>query len=77
MKKPLIWSNAIETRLIVPPKKEALPAYFFLFEGRNGTLNKVFTSRMHLRGNFEESMQIFKSTKPMFNSYEDFLDSIE
>jgi hypothetical protein len=32
---------------------------------------------MHLRGNFEESMQIFKSTKPMFNSYEDFLDSIE
>lgn len=59
------------------PPKEALPAYFFLFEPRKKMTNRVFINRLKLCGNFEESLSEFLITPPMFESYELFLKSIQ
>lgn len=59
------------------PPKEALPAYFFLFESRESMNNPVYISRLKLTGNYEESLHEFLNTKPMFDSYDAFLKSIE
>ena len=58
------------------PPKEKLPAYFFLFEPREEMNNEVFLSRLRLTGNYDESLAFFKSTEPMFNGYDEFLNSI-
>lgn len=59
------------------PPKEALPAYFFLFEPRKRLTNQVFINRLKLCGNFNESLSEFLITPPMFESYELFLKSIQ
>ena len=59
------------------PPKEALPAYFFLFEPRENMNNPVFITRLKLAGNYEESLAEFINTKPMFDSFDAFLKSIE
>lgn len=60
---------------VVPPK-EKLPAYFFLFEPRENFDNEVFKSRLKLGGNYEQCFDCFRNSKPMFDSYESFVDSI-
>ncbi len=59
------------------PPKECLPAYFFLFEPRKDFTNSVFVSRLKLSGNYEESLNEFMNSLPMFESYETFLKSID
>ena len=59
------------------PPKESLPAYFFLFEPRENLTNPVFVSRLKASGNYEKSLNEFMSSLPMFESYEDFLKSID
>lgn len=59
------------------PPKEALPAYFFLFEPRENMTNPVFMTRLKLTGNYEESLNEFMNTKPMFDSFDAFLKSID
>lgn len=61
----------------IDPPKEKLPAYFFLFENRSKMNNDVFLSRMRLCGNFDDTMNAFKNSEPIFDSYESFLRSIE
>lgn len=58
------------------PPKDKLPAYFFLFENRDYELNKTFLSRMYLRGTYAEAVGKFRETRPMFSSYDAFLNSI-
>lgn len=59
------------------PPKNKLPAYFFLWENRTELTESVFLQRMELCGNYNDSMRVFQSTKPMFDSYELFLKSID
>lgn len=59
------------------PPKEMLPAYFFLFEERDNISNPIFTKRMKLCGNYDESLEAFLNYKQMFDSYEAFLNSID
>lgn len=59
------------------PPKEVMPAYFFIFEPRTNMDNPVFVSRLKLTGNYEKSLDIFNASAPLFNSYEEFLNSIE
>lgn len=49
------------------PPKEALPAYFFLFEPRKRLTNQVFINRLKLCGNFNESLSEFQITPPCLN----------
>lgn len=59
------------------PPKEKLPAYFWLFEKRTEDLSDpIFKQRMMLKGNFELSMRLFLSSRPVYDSYESFLESI-
>lgn len=55
------------------PKKEILREYFWIFENRNGNLNKTFDDVIHLVGNYEQSLNKFNTTKSIFNSYEEFI----
>lgn len=64
------------------PPKEFLPAYFFLFEPRNDLtdtkkINSIFDSRLKLNGNYEDSLNKFIKSAPMFESYDAFLKSVE
>lgn len=59
------------------PPKSALPAYFFLFEPRQKELDELYKNRMTLSENYEASMNSFIQSEPVFNSYQDFLNSID
>ena len=59
------------------PPKEKLPAYFFLFEPRKLPINSTFLSRMKLTGNYDQSLDVFFKSRPMFKDYEDFLNSVK
>ena len=67
---------AYRNKFGVNPPKEALPAYFFLFEQRTENISPVFLQRMKLGGNLSETMNSFMNSSPMFESYEAFLNSI-
>lgn len=59
------------------PTKEKLPAYFWLFEPRNEEIsNPMLLQRMKLKGNFDVSVKLFKDSKPLFDNFEAFLESI-
>lgn len=58
------------------PKKEILREFFWLFEPRNEELCDTFKKVNELSENYEISTKIFKSTKPIFNGYEEFIKYI-
>lgn len=62
----------------VPPKR-VFSEFFWLFEqrGADGFSDPSFDSVMRLRGTYDRSTERFHSTKPMFKSYEAFLEKIE
>lgn len=55
------------------PPKTIFREFFWLFEKR-GDLPKEFLDVQALGGNLEKSMKRFMETKPLFNSYEEFID---
>lgn len=61
----------------VNPTKDKLPAYFWLFEERNkDIIEPVFMQRMALKNNLNLSNRLFRESKPIFNNYDEFLESI-
>lgn len=55
------------------PEKEVLNEFFWLWEERKQIDNEVFFQKMHLVRNYDQSMERFLSTKPVFPSYEAFI----
>lgn len=55
------------------PKKEILREYFWLFEPRENQLCRTFDNVFDLVENREETIEKYKSTKPRFNGYDEFL----
>lgn len=62
----------------VPPRR-VFSEFFWLFEqrGADGLSDPSFESVMRLRGTYDRSIERFHSTKPMFKSYEAFLEKLE
>lgn len=59
------------------PSKEYLPAYFWLFEPRDKEIiTPIYKQRMELKGTYDLSIKLFHSTKPLYENFESFLDSI-
>lgn len=60
------------------PPKTILPAYFWLFENREEEVTEsLFKQRMMLKGNYESTLSNYKKTKPLYNGYNSFLNSIK
>ena len=53
------------------PDEEELDEYFFLF--RDNDKDMLFNKKLHLMGNYEESISFLKNHKKMFNDYNAFL----
>lgn len=56
----------------VPPK-EVLAEFFWLFENRTDLNNKTFISKMKCVNNYEESMNVYLKSKPLFPDYNSFI----
>lgn len=56
------------------PEKSMLSEFFWLFEKREKINEPSFISQMHNMNNFEKSMDMFLSTEPMFNGYDEFIE---
>lgn len=56
------------------PSKNVLSEFFWLFEERKELDNSSFRYQMNNMNNYDYSMKIFLESKPMFPSYEKFLD---
>ena len=57
------------------PQMEKLDEYFFLFFNPTDEIQKkTFDFKLHLLGNYEETITKAKNNCPMFSSYEEFLD---
>ena len=59
------------------PQKEILREYFWIFEKRKCSLNKIFEDVIGLEENYEKSYKKYMHSNPRFNSYEEFLDFCE
>ena len=62
------------------PPKGRIGSYFWLWESRDKKTveeTEPYLTRMKKKGNYDESMEVFLNTKPMFPSYDDFLASIK
>lgn len=56
------------------PPEEVFHEFFMLFETSDSVKEKKWcTDKLHLCGNFEESVAYMDSNKPRFESYEDFM----
>lgn len=62
----------------VPPRR-VFSEFFWLFEerGADAFSDPSFESAMRLRGTYDRSIERFRSTKPIFKSYEAFLEKLE
>lgn len=55
------------------PNEDIFDEFFWIFKERNpDELSRIFKEKMKLCGNYEETMNAFKSTKPIYNGYEEF-----
>lgn len=59
------------------PPKEVFFEFFWLFENREKILNPHFDEIMRLIGNYELTLLQYKKIKPIFKSYEDFIENCE
>lgn len=61
----------------INPTKDKLPAYFWIFEPRDSKFDDpVLLQRMQLKNNFDLSARRFKESKPLFDCFDSFLNSI-
>lgn len=61
----------------VVPDKSLFREFFWLFEERYNSTIDEFNDVLKLQNNYEESIKIFRNTKPMFKSYEEFIRSCD
>ncbi len=59
------------------PPKEILREFFWLFEDRDSKefSNKAYEDIMHLVGNYDYSVNVFKNSQKKFENYEEFIKS--
>ena len=57
-----------------PPEKAVLSEFFWLFEKRGEITESSFKSQMRTMNNYDFSFEKFMQTKPMFNSYDEFIN---
>lgn len=70
------FAVAYRERFLTDPPKDVFKEYFMLFSTVDEAIGiPQFRSRMNSCGNFEDSVIYMKSHKPMFGSYEEFLES--
>lgn len=55
------------------PDEGVFGEFFWLFQPRDKELHPEFDRRMRTVGNYKQSMEKFKASKPMFDGYEAFL----
>lgn len=61
-----------------PPPKEIFREFFWLFQERDeAKLCEAFSSIMQLEGNYNLSLQRWCDSKPLFNSYDEFVSYCE
>ncbi len=69
------FALAYRERFLSDPPKEVFKEYFMLFSTAEEAENTpVFRSRMNSCGNFDETVAYMSSHKPMFKSFEEFLE---
>lgn len=56
------------------PNKSLLREYFWIFQSRNQSLIGEFDKVHNLQGNREFTVKKFKQERPLFDSYEDFIE---
>lgn len=61
------------------PPKNLFSEFFWLFESRRDSAlsDKSFEATMRLRGSYEKSVNLFRTTESDFNNYEDFLSYLD
>lgn len=59
------------------PNKEIFREFFWIFENRNAELCKAFEEVNCLENNYKYSSEIFKMTKPLFNGFDEFIESCD
>lgn len=61
-------------RLHKKPPKDILPAYFWIFESDENTLDPIYEDRMRLCGNYDQSLVAFRQHKTVYRDYNEFLE---
>ena len=56
------------------PSKKELTEFFWLFSERDQPLPLAFENKMKLLNNYDFSMKVLKNTKPLFSSYDEFIE---
>ena len=59
------------------PDENDLREFFWLFTSGDKSLPERWKEDMHLSGNYDKSMALLKSRKPMYETMEDFLNSVD
>lgn len=71
-----VYDNYVRVYKKDPPK-EIFSEFFWLFHKRDEKLIPAFEKQMRNIGNYDYSMQIFKNQKPVFDGYDEFLNSMK
>ncbi|MBE7036483.1 MAG: acyltransferase [Ruminococcaceae bacterium] len=56
------------------PEKRVFSEFFWLFEERKEPIYEPFTEKLKLLGNYEETLQNFMNSTPLFAGYDAFLE---
>lgn len=59
------------------PERELLREYFWIFQNRNEALIEEFEKVHELQGNPDFTMDKYRGTKPLFNTYQQFIEYCE
>jgi serine acetyltransferase len=71
-----VYDNYVKAYQKDPPQ-EIFSEFFWLFQRRDESLIPAFEKQMKNIGNYDDSMAWFKSTKPAFDGYEDFIEKMK
>ncbi len=74
-----VYKNYVEV-FHKEPSEEIFHEYFYLFAGNNTELDSLpreIVNKFYDHGNYEESLDYFKSHSPKFSSFNEFIDYIK
>ena len=71
-----VYDNYVRVYKKDPPP-EIFSEFFWLFHKRDEELIPAFEKQMRNVGNYDYSMQVFKNQKPVFDGYDEFLNSMK